>query len=31
MLVGVALQYPAEFIIIRISQYDSGGSLAAEV
>jgi len=28
MEVGVALQFPAEFIIIRISQYDSGGSFA---
>jgi phage tail sheath protein FI len=28
MEIGVALQYPAEFIIIRISQYDSGASVA---
>lgn len=26
MEVGVALQYPAEFVIIRISQFDSGAS-----
>ena len=30
MEVGVALQYPAEFIIIRISQYDSGGGFATD-
>lgn len=28
--VGVAIQYPAEFIIIRVSQFDSGVSLANE-
>jgi uncharacterized protein len=31
MEIGVALQYPAEFVIIRISQIDSGVSLANEV
>ena len=31
MEVGVALQYPAEFIVIRISQYDSGASLATQI
>jgi phage tail sheath protein FI len=30
MEIGVALQAPAEFVIIRISQFDSGGSLAIE-
>jgi hypothetical protein len=29
MEIGVALQYPAEFIVIRISQYDSGASFAS--
>jgi hypothetical protein len=28
--VGVALQYPAEFVIIRVSQFDSGVSLVNE-
>jgi phage tail sheath protein FI len=27
MQVGVALQYPAEFVVIRISQFDSGASV----
>lgn len=31
MEVGVALQYPAEFIVIRVSQFDSGVSLANEI
>jgi hypothetical protein len=31
MEIGVALQYPAEFIVIRISQYDSGSSFASEI
>lgn len=30
MEIGVALEYPAEFIVIRVSQYESGG-FAAEV
>lgn len=30
MEVGVALQYPAEFVVIRVSQFDSGASVAAE-
>ena len=30
MEVGVALEYPAEFIVIRVTQYESGG-FAAEV
>ncbi len=30
MEIGVALQYPAEFIIIRISQYDNGDSFATD-
>jgi len=30
MEIGVALQYPAEFVVIRISQYDSGSSFAVE-
>ena len=30
MEVGVALQYPAEFIVIRISQFDSGASFAVD-
>jgi hypothetical protein len=30
MEVGVALEYPAEFIVIRVTQFESGGS-AAEV
>lgn len=28
--IGVALQYPAEFVIIRVSQFDSGAALTAE-
>jgi hypothetical protein len=31
MEVGVALQYPAEFVVIRVTQFDSGASLAAEL
>jgi phage tail sheath protein FI len=31
MEIGVALQYPAEFIVIRISQYDSGASVATDI
>jgi len=31
MEVGVALQYPAEFIVIRISQFDSGQSASSLV
>ena len=31
MEVGVALQYPAEFVVIRVSQFDSGSSLTAEL
>jgi hypothetical protein len=30
MELGVALQYPAEFVIIRLTQYDQG-SFTAEV
>jgi phage tail sheath protein FI len=30
MEIGVALQYPAEFVVIRVSQFDSGASLTAE-
>jgi phage tail sheath protein FI len=29
--VGVALQYPAEFVVIRISQFDSGASVVTDV
>jgi phage tail sheath protein FI len=28
MEIGVALEYPAEFIVIRVSQYESGGFTA---
>jgi hypothetical protein len=31
MEIGVALQFPAEFVVIRVSQYDSGASLATEL
>jgi len=29
--VGVALQYPAEFVVIRISQFDSGASVVTDL
>jgi phage tail sheath protein FI len=31
MEVGVALQYPAEFVVIRVTQFDSGANLTAEL
>ena len=31
MEVGVALQYPAEFVVIRVTQFDSGANLTAEI
>ena len=31
MEIGVALQYPAEFVVIRISQFDSGASVVTDV
>ena len=31
MEVGVALQYPAEFIVIRISQFDAGSITVTEL
>jgi len=30
MEIGVALQFPAEFVVIRISQFDSGASVISE-
>ncbi len=31
MEIGVALEYPAEFVIIRITQFDTGSSSASEI